>query len=162
MGRSHLEGIPCAPTPSSSLRHGRTYPLLLLHYSTWHSRFARKERYRITVGSGKSTSMMNILEWDSRVQGIVSTGTVATEARASMLVPTEGEEVDLWTGMRETRGSRAENGEPINESTGPVLNGTEGGEEEDGTETSTVDGGNNRSIGIRYEATKLCNTGAAC
>lgn len=90
--------------------------------------------------------MMNILEWDSRVQGIVSTGTVATEARASMVVPTEGEEVDLWTGMRETRGSRAENGEPINESTGPVLNGTEGGEEEDGTETSTVDGGNNRGV----------------
>ena len=54
--------------------------------------------------------MMNILEWDSRVQGIVSKGTVATEARASMVVPTEGEEVDLWTGMRETRGSRAENG----------------------------------------------------
>ena len=39
---------------------------LLRHYFTWHSRIMREERYRITVGSGESTSMMDILEWGGK------------------------------------------------------------------------------------------------
>ena len=40
-------------------------------YSTWHSRIPRDVRYRITVGSGENASMMDILEWGSRMQGTV-------------------------------------------------------------------------------------------
>jgi hypothetical protein len=37
-------------------------------YSTWHSRIPREVRHRVTVGSGENASMMDILEWGSRIQ----------------------------------------------------------------------------------------------
>lgn len=74
--------------------------------------------------------MMNILEWGGKMQGTV-------RVRASMMVVDDGEGVDLWAGMRETTGSRAANGEPINEAVERVLDGGEaimGGRERDGAE----------------------------
>lgn len=122
------------------------------HYSTWHSRIMRDVRDRITVGSGESTSMMDILEWGGRMQGTVPTMTVAAEVLShgvSMMVANDGEEVDSWAGMRETIGSRTSNGEPTNEEVdGNGDNGDEdnNGEEDNTTEMSTVDGGNNRGV----------------
>ena len=93
--------------------------------------------------------MMDIPEWGGRMQGTVPTMTVAAEVLShgvSMMVASDGEEVDSWAGMRETNGSRREDGEPINEGVREILNGNEGGEEDNMTELSTVDGGNNRGV----------------
>ena len=54
------------------------------HYSTWHSRVMRDVLCRIMVGSGESTSMMDILEWRGRMQGTVPTMTVADEVLSHM------------------------------------------------------------------------------
>ena len=62
--------------------------------------------------------------------------TVAAEVLShgvSMTVAGDREEVDPWVGMRETSGTGRAGGEPTNE----------GGEEDNMTEMSTVDGGNN-------------------
>ena len=77
--------------------------------------------------------MMDVLEWGGRMQGTVPTMTVAAEVLShgvSMMVASDGEEVDSWAGMR------------VRE----ILNGNEGGEEDNMTELSTVDGGNNRGV----------------
>jgi len=50
------------PVTAEHIRH-----TLLLHYSTWHSRITRREQNKITVGSGESISMMDILEWGGKV-----------------------------------------------------------------------------------------------
>ena len=48
------------------------------HHSAWH-RIPGEVRYRITVGSGENSSMMDIPEWRARMQGTVSSMTVAAE-----------------------------------------------------------------------------------
>ena len=65
--------------------------------------------------------------------------------RASMVGSNDEEEVDLWTGMREMRGSRAADGEPINETIDRVLDGNDNVGRK-GAEPSTLDGGNNRGV----------------
>ena len=119
------------------------------HHSTWHSRIPREVRHRIAVGSGENASLVDILEWRSRMQGTVSSMTVAAEVLShgvSMTVDGNRGEVDPWVGMRETRGTRRANGEPTNEGVGLLLDGNEGGEEGNMTEMSTMDGGNNRGV----------------
>jgi len=59
--------------------------------------------------------------------------------------------------MKETAGSRWEDGEPTNEGVRELLNGNEGGEEDNTMEMSTVDGGNNRGVS-GYEAAESCIT----
>jgi len=101
------------------------------------------------VGSGENTLMMDILEWGGRMQGTVPTMTVAAEVLShgvSMMVASDGEEVDSWVGMRETIRTRRADEEPTNEGVGEVLDGNGGGEEDNTMEMSTVDGGNNRGV----------------
>jgi len=119
------------------------------HYSTWHSRIPREIRHRLTVGNGENATRVNILEWRSRMQGTVPTMTVAAEVLShgvSMTVASDREVADPWAGMRE-------DGELTEEGVRETLNGNEGGEEENMTEMSTVDGGNNRGVsgpGMRF------------
>ena len=83
------------------------------------------------------------------MQGTVHTATVAAEVLSheiSMTVTGDREGVDPWLGMRETRGARRADGEPRNEGVGELLNGNEGGEEDNMTGLSTVDGGNNQGV----------------
>jgi len=66
--------------------------------------------------------------------------TVAAEvlsAGVSMTVAGDREDVDPWAGMRE---------ELTEEGIGEILDGNEGGEEDNRTEMSTMDGGNNRGV----------------
>ena len=60
-----------------------------------------------------------------------------------MWLACDREEVDPWAGMRETTG---EDGGPTNEGLRELLHGNEGGEEDNTTKMSTVDGGNNRGV----------------
>ena len=69
--------------------------------------------------------MMDIPEWRARMQGTVSSMTVAAEVLShgvSMTVAGDRGEVDPWVDMREAPGSRRGNGEPTNEGVGEVLN----------------------------------------
>ena len=119
------------------------------HSRNWHSRIPREVRHRITVGSGENASMMNILEWESRMQGNVPSMTIGAEVLShgiSMTVAGDREEVDPWAGMRETSGTGRTGGESTNEGVGELPHGNEGGEEDNMTEMSTVDGGNNRGV----------------
>ena len=62
------------------------------------------------------------------------------------MVASDGEGMDSWVGMRETSGTGRTGGEPTNEGVGELLHGNEGGEEDNMTEMSAVDGGNNRGV----------------
>jgi len=121
--------------------------LIPRHYLDWHSRIPRELRHRFTVGNGENATRVDILEWRSRVQGNVSTMTVAAEvlsAGVSMTVAGDREDVDPWEGMREVI---------TEEGIGEIPDGNEGGEEDNRTELSTVDGGNNRGVsgpGMRF------------
>jgi len=119
------------------------------HYSTWHSRIPREIRHRLTVGNGENATRVDILEWRSMMQGTVHTATVAAEVLSheiSMTVTGDREGVDPWLGMRETGGARRADGDPRSEGVGELLNGNEGGEEDNMTGLSTVDGGNNQGV----------------
>jgi len=119
------------------------------HYFAWHSRIPRELRHRFTVGNGENATRVDILEWRSRVQGNVSTATVGAEVLSrgvSMAVAGDREDVDPWARMRETRGTRKADGEIRNEGVGELLDGNEGGEEDNMTRMSTVDGGNNWGV----------------
>jgi len=92
---------------------------------------------------------VDILEWRSRRQGNVPTATEGAEVFShgiSMTVAGDREEIDPWARMRETSGTRRANGELRNEGVGELLDGNEGGDEDNMTELSTVDGGNNWGV----------------
>ena len=136
------------------------------HYSAWHSRIPRELqhrftvdttwqpiprelRHRFTVNDGENAMRISILEWASKIQGTVSTATVAAEVLShgvSMAIADGREEVDPWAGMRETEGTRRADGEPRSEGVGELPDGNEGGEEDNMVKLSTVDGGNNWGV----------------
>ena len=126
------------------------------HFLTLHSRIPRELRHRFavdtgrfTVGNGENAMRINILEWASKVQGTVSTATVAAEVlshEVSMTIAGGREEVDPWAWMRETVGTRGADGEPRNVGVGELPDGNEDGEEDNMTKLSTVDGGNNWGV----------------
>jgi len=83
--------------------------------------------------------------------------------RASMVGANDEEEVDLWTGMREMRGSRAADGEPINETIDRVLDGNDNvGRKRTGRNRAPWTEVTTEEYGVGYEVTKLHNTGTPC